>query len=83
MLHLFKFNFTEMPALTMEKAVEMCRERAILENKGTSLFVMTAKGNWLHLADYDPINPKAYALYRTNPKDLKSPIGPQVNVTLY
>ena len=45
MLFHFKFNFTEMPALTMEKAVEMCRERAILEDKGTSLFVLTAKGN--------------------------------------
>lgn len=83
MLHTFKFNFTEIPALTMEKAVELCRNRAIHEGKGTSLFVLTEKENWLHLADYDPINPKAYALYRTDPRDLKSPIIPQVNVTIY
>ena len=83
MLHVFKFNFTEMPPMTMEKAVEMCRECALHDNKATSLFIQCRSGKFILLADYEPIAPKAMQLYRTDPKNLKSPIVPQVEVTIY
>lgn len=83
MLNVFKFNYNTLPPMTMESAIEFCRERALSEDKSTSLYVELADGTFLHLADYEPIPARSMQLYRSDPKDTKSAIVPQVQVTIF
>lgn len=82
-LEIFRFNDHVMSPMTMEKAIDLCRERALYDDEMTVLYVKKKNGNFLRLATYAPLprqNWEKYYIDPHNPDDKR--LVPQVDVEL-
>lgn len=82
-LEIFRFNDHVMSPMTMEKAIDLCRERALYDDELTVLYVKKKNGNFLRLATYAPLPRNMWEHYKLNPGDPDDKrLVPQVDVEL-